>query len=83
MPLADWIIATDIGVVDQEMHDQQAEREERNDGWQLMPFLRLMLGRSFTSFSKLKFPSHLFAFLLLICFVYWWGLIPRMGTTHR
>jgi hypothetical protein len=32
-PLADWITATVVGSVGQEMGDKEAERVERNDGW--------------------------------------------------
>jgi hypothetical protein len=38
-PLADWIMATGVGLVGQEMRDKEAERVERNDGWRREPFL--------------------------------------------
>jgi hypothetical protein len=38
-PLADWITATGVGLVGQEMRDKEAERVERNDGWRREPFL--------------------------------------------
>jgi hypothetical protein len=38
-PLADWIMATGVGLVGQEMGDKEAERVERNDGWRREPFL--------------------------------------------
>jgi hypothetical protein len=38
-PLADWITATGVGLVDQEMRDKKAERVERNDGWRRELFL--------------------------------------------
>jgi hypothetical protein len=31
--LADWIMATGVGLAGQEMRDKEAERVERNDGW--------------------------------------------------
>ena len=38
-PLADWMMATGVGLVGQEMRDKEAERVERNDGWRREPFL--------------------------------------------
>jgi hypothetical protein len=36
--LADWMMATGVSLVCQEMHDKEAERVERNDGWRRVPF---------------------------------------------
>jgi hypothetical protein len=38
-PSADWIMATGVGLVGQDMCDKEAERVERNDGWRREPFL--------------------------------------------
>jgi hypothetical protein len=38
-PLADWIMATGVDLVGQEMRDKEAERVERNDAWRREPFL--------------------------------------------
>jgi hypothetical protein len=38
-PLADWIMATGVGLVGQEMRDKECERVEKNDGWRREPFL--------------------------------------------
>jgi hypothetical protein len=38
-PLADWITATGVGLVGQDMVDKEDERVERNDGWRREPFL--------------------------------------------
>jgi hypothetical protein len=32
-PLADWIMATRVGLLGNELRDNEAERMERNDGW--------------------------------------------------
>jgi hypothetical protein len=32
-PLADWIMATGVGLVGNELRDTEAERVDRNDGW--------------------------------------------------
>jgi hypothetical protein len=37
-PLADWITATGVSLVGQEMCDKEAERVERNDGWRREPY---------------------------------------------
>jgi hypothetical protein len=36
----DWIMATGVWLVGQEMRDIEAERVERNDGWRREPFLK-------------------------------------------
>jgi hypothetical protein len=33
----DWTIATGVGLVGNEMRDNEAERVERNDGWRREP----------------------------------------------
>jgi hypothetical protein len=38
-PLADWIVATGVGLLGNEFRDNEAERVERNDGWRRQPFL--------------------------------------------
>jgi hypothetical protein len=38
-PLADWIMATGVGLLSRELHDPETQRVERNDGWQREPFL--------------------------------------------
>jgi hypothetical protein len=38
-PLADWIIATDVGLVGQDRVDKEDERVERNDAWRRERFL--------------------------------------------
>jgi hypothetical protein len=38
-PVADWIMATGIGLVGQDSVDKKDERVERNDGWRQEPFL--------------------------------------------
>jgi hypothetical protein len=55
-PLADWITATGVGFVGQEMRNKEAERVERNDG---AISLRMMFERSFPGLSKLKFFNWL------------------------
>jgi hypothetical protein len=35
--LADWIMATGVGLLGCELRDLEAERVERNDGWQHEP----------------------------------------------
>jgi hypothetical protein len=37
-PLADWITATGVGLVGQDMVDKEDERVERNNGWRREPF---------------------------------------------
>jgi hypothetical protein len=37
--LADWITATDVGLVGEDRGDKEAKRVERNDGWRREPFL--------------------------------------------
>jgi hypothetical protein len=37
-PLADWIMATGVGLLGNELHENEAERVERNDGWRREPF---------------------------------------------
>jgi hypothetical protein len=32
-PLADWIMATGVGLLGNELRDNEADRVERNDGW--------------------------------------------------
>jgi hypothetical protein len=39
-PLVDWITATGVGLVCQEMVEKEDERVERNDGWRREPFLQ-------------------------------------------
>jgi hypothetical protein len=38
-PLADWIMATGVGLLGNELRDNEAERVERNDGWRREPFI--------------------------------------------
>jgi hypothetical protein len=38
-PLADWIMATGVGVLGPRMQDKEADRVERNDGWRCEPFV--------------------------------------------
>jgi ribonuclease HI len=38
-PLADWIVATGVGLLGPEKQDIEAERVERNDGWRREPFV--------------------------------------------
>jgi hypothetical protein len=38
-PLADWIMATGVGLLGNELRDNGAERVERNDGWRREPFV--------------------------------------------
>jgi hypothetical protein len=40
-PLADWIVATGVGLLGPGKQDFEAERVERNDGWRREPFVRL------------------------------------------
>jgi hypothetical protein len=37
--LADWIMATGVGLLGNELRDNEAERVERNDGWRREPFV--------------------------------------------
>jgi hypothetical protein len=37
--LADWIMATGVGLLGSELRDFEAERVERNDGWRREPFV--------------------------------------------
>jgi hypothetical protein len=37
--LANWIMATGIGLLCSELRDFEAERVERNDGWRREPFV--------------------------------------------
>jgi hypothetical protein len=37
--LADWIMATGVGLLGCGLHDFEAERVERNDGWRREPFV--------------------------------------------
>jgi hypothetical protein len=38
-PLEDWIMATGVGLLGDELRDNEAERAERNDGWRREPFI--------------------------------------------
>jgi hypothetical protein len=38
-PLADWIMATGVGLLGNELRDNEAELVERNDGWRREPFV--------------------------------------------
>jgi hypothetical protein len=38
-PLADWIVATGVGLLGPGKQDIEAERAERNDGWRREPFV--------------------------------------------
>jgi hypothetical protein len=38
-PLADWIMATGVGLLGNELRDNEAERVERNDGWRRELFI--------------------------------------------
>jgi hypothetical protein len=38
-PLADWIVATGLGLLGSAKQDFEAERVERNDGWRREPFV--------------------------------------------
>jgi hypothetical protein len=38
-PLADWIVATGVGLVGRGEQDFEAERIEQNDGWRREPFV--------------------------------------------
>jgi hypothetical protein len=38
-PLADWVMATGVGLLGNELRDNEAERVERNDGWRREPFV--------------------------------------------
>jgi hypothetical protein len=38
-PLADWIMATGVGLLGNELRDNEAEWVERNDGWRREPFI--------------------------------------------
>jgi hypothetical protein len=37
-PLADWIVATGVGLLGNELRDNGEERVERNGGWRREPF---------------------------------------------
>jgi hypothetical protein len=38
-PLADWIVATGVGLLGPRKEDYEEERVERNDGWWREPFV--------------------------------------------
>jgi hypothetical protein len=38
-PLADWIVATGMGLLGPAKQDFEAELVERNDGWRRVPFV--------------------------------------------
>jgi hypothetical protein len=38
-PLADWIMATGVGLLGNGLRDNEAERMERNDGWRREAFI--------------------------------------------
>jgi hypothetical protein len=38
--LADWIMATGVGLLGTELRDFEAERVERNNGWRREPFVQ-------------------------------------------
>jgi hypothetical protein len=38
-PLADWIVATGVGLLGAGKQDYEEERIERNDGWRREPFV--------------------------------------------
>jgi hypothetical protein len=38
-PLADWIVATGVGLLGPGKQDYEEERIERNDGWRREPFV--------------------------------------------
>jgi hypothetical protein len=38
-PLADWIVATGVGLLGPGKQDFEAEQVERNDGWRREPFV--------------------------------------------
>jgi hypothetical protein len=38
-PLADWIMAAGVGLLGNELRDNEAERMERNDGWRRESFI--------------------------------------------
>jgi hypothetical protein len=38
-PLADWIMATGVGLLGNELRDNEADQVERNDGWRREPFI--------------------------------------------
>jgi hypothetical protein len=38
-PLADWIVATGVGLLGPGKQDYEEERVERNDGWRREPFV--------------------------------------------
>jgi hypothetical protein len=38
-PLADWIMATGVSLLGNELRDNEAERVERSDGWRREPFI--------------------------------------------
>jgi hypothetical protein len=60
-PLADWIMATAVGLISQEMVDKQVERVERNDGWRRDLFLEEQWVKYLIS---LHFISHFLCFLV-------------------
>jgi hypothetical protein len=87
--LADWIMATGVGLLGCGLCDFEAERVERNDGWRREPFVWeetgyiYERGRPGFVFSYLLFSLFLCLLSIRCLFPYQWGLIPRMGKTHR
>jgi hypothetical protein len=71
MPLADWIMATGVGLLCNELRGSEAERVERNDGWRREPFLWKYPGK-----RKRRHWEHLdgldvaWILPLLTCFLY-------------
>jgi hypothetical protein len=88
-PLANWIVATGVGLLGPEKQDFEAERMTDGDVSHSSEIKLLSWGTG----VGLDLFSRWFSFLLCLLvlrlvlfrllFPYQWGLIPRMGKTHR
>jgi hypothetical protein len=87
--LADWIMATGVGLLGCGLRDFEAERVERNDVSH-SPEKRLDTYTKGVGLDLFSLRAAFLLFSLFLCllsfrclFPYQWGFIPRMDKTHR